>query len=191
MRVVAVEQYPERARIGSRLRGARLAKHMTIKQVADACGLTEGFISRLERDLTSPSVATLINLCNALNIDAGALLSRTDAAHVKLENAPKLSSATEGSLEKLLTPRQESRVQAIHAIIEPGAKGNSQDYTVNSNVHFVHVLDGELTMEIQDQQWVLAKGDSLTFDGKESHHWTASPKDGATVLWFLTPATGE
>lgn len=191
MLAVSLESYPQRAHIGSRLRGARIARHLTIKQIAETCGLTEGFISRLERDLTSPSVATLVNLCDALNIDAGELLSHTEAAQVSLKDAPRVSPVVEGAVEKLLTPRREARMQAIHAVLTPGASGSSQDYTVNSNVHFVHVLEGELTVKIQDQTWVLPCGDSLTFDGKESHRWTASPCFGASVLWCLTPASGE
>lgn len=191
MRILQAESYPQRARIGSRLRGARIARHLTIKQVAESCGLTEGFISRLERDLTSPSVATLVSLCAVLKIDAGQLLSHTEVAHVRLATAPKLASEGESSDERLLTPRQENRLQVIHARLEPGTTGSSQNYSVNSPVHFVHVLDGTLTLSFQDQSWELEAGDSLTFDGNESHTWTTPADRSATVMWCLTPATGE
>lgn len=191
MRVLEPDPYPQRARIGSRLRGARIARHLTIKQVAESCGLTEGFISRLERDLTSPSVATLVSLCAVLKIDAGDLLSHTEAAHIRLGSAPKLRTQTEGNEEHLLTPRQESRLQVIHAVLDPGATGSSQNYSVNSPVHFVHVIEGRLTLSFQDGSWELVAGDSLTFDGNESHTWTTPEETGATVIWCLTPATGE
>lgn len=191
MRVLEPDSYPQRARIGSRLRGARISRHLTIKQVAESCGLTEGFISRLERDLTSPSVATLISLCAVLKIDPGDLLSHTEASYVRLESAPRLRTQTAGNEEHLLTPRKESRLQVIHAVIEPGSSGSSQNYSVNSPVHFVHVLEGRLTLSFQDQSWDLTAGDSLTFDGNESHTWTTSEDTGATVMWCLTPATGE
>ena len=191
MRVLEAESYPQRARIGSRLRGARIARHLTIRQVAESCGLTEGFISRLERDLTSPSVATLVSLCAVLKIDAGELLSHTEAARVRLATAPKLAAQTGGTEERLLTPRRESRLQVIRAELAPGTTGSSQHYSVNSPVHFAHVLEGRMTLAFQDQSWDLEAGDSLTFDGNESHTWTTPADRGATVLWCLTPATGE
>lgn len=191
MRVLEPDSYPQRARIGSRLRGARISRHLTIKQVAESCGLTEGFISRLERDLTSPSVATLISLCTVLKIDAGDLLSHTEASHVKLESAPRLRTQTAGTEERLLTPRSENRLQVIHAAIGPGESGSSQNYSVNSPVHFVHVLAGRLKVAFQDQAWDLEAGDSLTFDGNESHTWATPDDTSATVIWSLTPATGE
>jgi len=44
----------ERLRIGARLRAGRQAQGMTMEQLAEATGLTKGFISRVERDVTSP-----------------------------------------------------------------------------------------------------------------------------------------
>lgn len=191
MRVLEADSYPQRARIGARLRGARIGRHLTIKQVAESCGLTEGFISRLERDLTSPSVATLVSLCSVLRIDAGQLLSHAEAAHVTLESAPKLSSLNPGTQELLLTPEKESRLQVIYASLDPASSGSSQNYSINSPVHFVHVIEGSLTVSLQDQHWELKTGDSLTFDGNESHSWVTPEDSGATVMWCLTPATGE
>lgn len=191
MRVLEPDSYPQRARIGSRLRGARIARHLTIKQVAESCGLTEGFISRLERDLTSPSVATLVSLCAVLKIDAGELLSHTEAAHVQLATAPRLAAQSPGTAEHLLTPRRENRLQVIRAVLDPGTTGSSQNYSVNSPVHFVHVLEGRMILSFPDQSWELLPGDALTFDGNESHTWTVPDDTGATVLWCLTPATGE
>lgn len=164
---------------------------MTIRQVADSCGLTEGFLSRLERDLTSPSVATLVNLCTVLQIDIGALLSHAEAAHVRLDSAPTLSSKGTGISERLLTPRRENRLQVIRGELEPGAVGSSQNYSINSPVHFLHVVSGRISVTIQDETWELEENDSLTFDGNESHSWRTPEDSGAIVLWCLTPATGE
>src|SRR5215475_5793422 len=60
-------------RIGAQLRAARLASRRSIAEVAEQSGLTKGFLSKLERDLTNVSVASLIRLCGALGISVGTL----------------------------------------------------------------------------------------------------------------------
>ncbi|MGB3337961.1 MAG: helix-turn-helix transcriptional regulator, partial [Devosia sp.] len=61
---------PDRARptvlIGTKLRTARKTRGLTLDQVAQAAGLTKGFVSRLERDDVSPSVASLVTVCEVL-----------------------------------------------------------------------------------------------------------------------------
>jgi transcriptional regulator with XRE-family HTH domain len=191
MVILEPDSYPQRALIGSRIRAARLGRGLTIKQVATSAGVTEGFLSRVERDLTSPSVATLVAICSALSVDIGDLLSQVEARQVSLDTAPKLANNDPEIIERLLTPRKEARIQVIHAKLGAGSVGDSANYAVNSPVHFVHILQGALELFLHDEQWQLKKADSLTFSGREPHRWKADSKTGATVLWFLAPATGE
>ena len=63
-------------RVGARLRAARLAQRRTVAEVAEAAGLTEGFLSRLERDRATASVAALVRLCAALDLAVGGAPAR-------------------------------------------------------------------------------------------------------------------
>ncbi len=64
---------PDGARIGAQLKAARLAARKSMAEVAEQAGLTKGFVSKLERDLANVSVASLIRLCEALDISVGSL----------------------------------------------------------------------------------------------------------------------
>jgi transcriptional regulator with XRE-family HTH domain len=75
MKALPVEPSNVPVAIGSRIRAARQSQRLTIEQVADATGLTKGFLSRVERDLTSPSVASLVTLCQVLSISIGDLFA--------------------------------------------------------------------------------------------------------------------
>ena len=57
--------------IGARLRAARLARGMTLEAVATAAGISLGFVSKLERDQVSPSVASLVAICDAVGLKVG------------------------------------------------------------------------------------------------------------------------
>ncbi len=159
---------------------------MTIEQVAASAGLTKGFISRIERDKVSPSVTTLVSICDVLDLPIGDLFATTDAQFVRAEDAPRINLGGRSTSERLLSPRRESRVQVIRSRVEPGGSGGEELYTVNAELDFVHVVSGSLDVSFSDGTWNLAEGDSLTFDGREPHQWHSNT--GAELIWVLAPA---
>jgi len=191
MRPMPVEPTNQRAAIGSRLRAARRSQQFTIDHLAVATGLTKGFISRIERDMTSPSVATLVSLCEVLHVNIGDLFASSDVELVTAAGAPRINLGGDGVNERLLTPRRESRVQVVRSTIVPGGSGGGQLYTINSPVDVVHVLAGSVTMQFSDRTWSLTAGDSLTFDGREPHNWQADPEVETELMWILAPAAWE
>jgi transcriptional regulator with XRE-family HTH domain len=175
--------------LGPRLRDARQRQGLTIDQLAAATGLTKGFLSRMERDMASPSVATLVLVCEALSLPVGALFAvpRTDL--IRQGEAEPITLSGRCVDERLLTPRGQSRLQVIRSVIEPGGGGDDQLYTLNSEVEVLHVLKGQLEVRFPGRTERLGVGDTLTFSGREPHTWrNASRTRPATVLWVITPA---
>jgi transcriptional regulator with XRE-family HTH domain len=80
----------------------------------------QGFVSKLERDLASVSVASLIRLCTALDISAGSLLQPPPGEVIRHDAYPPINFGGSGVREYLLTPSGEKRMQAILSDIEPG-----------------------------------------------------------------------
>jgi transcriptional regulator with XRE-family HTH domain len=175
--------------IGARIRGARKAQGFTLEQVADTAGLSKGFLSRLERDETSPSVATLLQLCQVLSLEIGSLFAEPDAVKITLADAPRINLGGHGVDERLISPRNESRVQIIRSKMNPGADGGDAFYTISCEVEVLHVLAGAITLRFVDRDIPLEQGDSLTFPGREPHNWKADPEDGAEVVWTIVPAS--
>jgi transcriptional regulator with XRE-family HTH domain len=176
-------------RMGARLRAARKAHGYTLEQLASASGLTKGFLSRVERDETSPSVASLLTLCEVMSIDVGSLFSAPDVALVRRDEAPAINLGGTGVTEQLMTPRGQSGLQLIHSRIDPAGSGGSQLYTINCDTEVVYVLEGSIEMVFSDRTQKLSTGDALTFPGGEPHTWNnASASRGAEVIWVLVPA---
>lgn len=188
MRPVPVSPTHE-VRIGSRLRAARKAHGYTLDQLASASQLTKGFLSRVERDETSPSVASLLTLCQVMSIDIGSLFTAPDVALVRRSEAPAINLGGTGVSEHLMTPRGQSGLQLIHSTIEPGGSGGTDPYTINCEVEVVYVLKGAIELVFSDRRQKLTTGDALTFSGGEPHTWVnASTTRGAEVVWVLVPA---
>ena len=174
--------------IGAKLRSTRLAQNLTLAQVAESSGLSKGFLSRVERDETSPSVATLVQLCQVLSLPVGALFTEPEVQKVSRADAPKINLGGVNVEEHLMSPRGEGRVQLLRSSLGRGAHGGHELYTVNCDVEVLHVISGAVTVRFADRSVRLDAGDALTFPGREPHTWQADDDAPAEVCWVLVPA---
>jgi transcriptional regulator with XRE-family HTH domain len=175
--------------IGAQLRAARLAARKTVARVAHDSGLTKGYLSKVERDLASVSVAALIRLCATLGISVGSLFSEAKGELIRKGEYPPINFGGEGMREYLLTPSGEKRVQAILSEIEPGGGSGDEPYSLPADVEFVLVLAGELLIDVAGERFSLAAGDAFTFPPTAKHAFhVARPGAPAQVLWIVAPA---
>jgi transcriptional regulator with XRE-family HTH domain len=189
MRSVPIAAGNQDLRIGARLRDARRRQGLTIDQIAQSTGLTKGFISRIERDVTSPSVSSLVTVCAALSLPVGELFTAPKTDVVRRAQAPDIQLTGRGADERLLTPRGQARLQLVHSIIEPGGTGGEELYTLNCEVEVAHVLRGRLQVLFSRSAELLEAGDTMTFSGREPHTWhNADADEDAEVLWVIVPA---
>ncbi|MEG9247013.1 helix-turn-helix domain-containing protein [Arthrobacter sp. Soc17.1.1.1] len=191
MKALPVEPSNIPVAIGSRIRAARQAQRMTIEQVADSTGLTKGFLSRVERDLTSPSVASLVTLCQVLSISIGDLFQVPETHLTRSAEAPRISLGGEGINERLMTARSERRLQMIRAVVEPRGKGEDELYSVDCEVETLHVVQGRFVLIFSNTRYELEAGDTVTFPGREPHTWLNPDDREAVVLWTLVPAASR
>ena len=174
-------------KVGARLRSTRLERGLTIEQVAEASGLTKGFISQLERDTTAASLSSLARICDALGIRIGMLTDREAPELVRREERERVDF-DERHHHFLLSPPTERRLQAIESVIAPGGSAGDDLYTFPADAEFVYVLSGSLELQVGPQRYRLGHGDGLTYSPREPHTWTnPSPDEPAVVLWVATP----
>jgi transcriptional regulator with XRE-family HTH domain len=177
------------AGIGPRLRAARLSRGMSLATLAAGAGLTKGFLSQVERDLVSPSVGSLLRVCDALGVGVGELFEPVSGPLVRAADRPPIAFGGEGVDEFQLTPSSERRLQVIQTDIAPGGGSGDDAYGLAGEAEFVHVLVGTFDIEVDREAYRLAAGDSLTFDAGRPRRWrNASPVRPATVLWVIVPA---
>ncbi len=191
MKALPVEPSNVPVAIGSRIRAARQAQRLTIEQVADATGLTKGFLSRVERDLTSPSVASLVTLCQVLSVSVGDLFAAPETHLTKRDDGPRISLGGQGIVERLLTARSERRLQILQATIEPRGRGENELYAVDCDVDVLHVVKGRIKLILTNDEYDLAEGDTLSFPGREPHTWINPTDETVEVLWVLVPAASR
>jgi transcriptional regulator with XRE-family HTH domain len=176
-------------KIGARLRAARLSRGMTLGAVASAAGISQGFVSKLERDQVSPSVASLVAICQAVGLKVGELFEPPPSQIVRAGHGAPINFGGHGAEEFLLTPGDQGSLEVIHSLIEPGGTAGDDLYSLDSEIEFVFVLHGHLLVVLGDDKHELTPGDSMTFRGRDPHTWrNASSTEGCEVLWVLVPA---
>ena len=93
-----------------------------------------------------------------------------------------------GAIERMITPREQVKIQMLRSTLQPGADGGDNLYTVNCDVEVVHVISGTCEVQFTDRTVALVAGDTVTFSGRELHNWSNRGATVAEVLWTLVPA---
>lgn len=176
-------------RIGARLRARRLELGLTMAEVADRAGLTAGFISQLERDLTSASLSSLYRICAVLGIRVGNLVDDVPAGRlIRREEQTRRSLAMGDAEHLLLTSRHERRFHVTESHIPPGGSAGEELYTLPADVELVYVLRGSLELRVGEETHVLGDGDTFAYSPRDPHTWrNPSETDEAVVLWTALP----
>ena len=121
-------------------------------------GLTKGFLSKLERDQATASVASLMRLCQALGIQVGSLFHSSPGEVVRRATIPRSTSAASASRSSCSPRRASDGVQAILSEIEPGGGSGDELYGLPADVEFVFVIEGRLAVTLRDHAVVLEPG---------------------------------
>jgi transcriptional regulator with XRE-family HTH domain len=175
--------------LGGRIRTVREEKGLSLRTVADAAGVSESFLSQVERGVASPSVASLRRVAEALGESVGALFDGPSVSGrlVRVQDRRRLVHPERHWEDVLLTPRTSRRLQVILSTIEAGAGSGEEPYTHDSDEECVVVLTGRLEFWVGDERFDLEEGDTLVFESRRPHR-NRNPGPGkAQVLWIITP----
>jgi transcriptional regulator with XRE-family HTH domain len=176
-------------RVGARLRATRLERGLTISEVAERAGLTAGFISQLERDLTSASLSSLYRICSVLGIRVGNLVDDVPAGRlIRREEQARRSLAMGNAEHLLLSSRDERRFHVTESHIPPRGSAGDEPYTLPADVELVYVLRGTLELRVGEETHLLEEGDTFSYSPRDPHTWrNPSETDEAVVLWTALP----
>ena len=173
--------------LGRRLRQLRLQKALSLTSVADAVGISAGFLSALERSQMSASVATLRKLArfHGLNILDFFGASSSHRPVVRPGERKRLEAGPGVRMELLAWG---DRMMEPHLFrVAPGA-GSGDSYT-HEGEEFLYLLQGELKIALEEDEYRLRPGDSFYFESSTPHRWTNPSRKEALILWINTPPT--
>ena len=175
--------------LGQTIRERRERRGQSLKQLAGATGLTQSFLSQVENDRSSPSVASLRKIADALGASIGSFFAggSPNGRLVRKSARPMLVHPKFRWRDSLLTPSLSGKLQVIWTQIEPGGGSGDEAYTHDSDEECLVVIRGKLDFWVGEQHYPLEVGDALTFESRIPHK-NRNPGPGRTeVLWVMTP----
>ena len=162
---------------------------MTLRAVAERAGVTESFLSQVERDIASPSIATLRRIATALGTSIGTLLDSAGphAQLVRKGDRKIVSYPGLAARDAFLTDGANARLQVIESTIEPGGGTGPEAYAHDSDEECLIVLEGCLELWVGDETYRLETGDAIRYPSRVAHR-NQNPGPGpARVMFVLTP----
>lgn len=174
--------------IGEKIKQMRIKLGLTQEELASRTELTKGFISQLERDITSPSIATLMDILEALGSDVASFFN--EKSNEKVVYSPDdmfvLDDEEQGcSVCWLVTNAQKNQLEPIMVTIKSGGHTNEDD--PHEGEEFGFVLSGQVLLIDGDRRFRVKKGDSFCFHPTGVHYLQNAGKSEAKVLWVSTP----
>lgn len=175
--------------IGRQIKRLRLQRGLTQEELADRCELSKGFISLLERDLTSPSIATLTDILESLGTDLKTFFSdSTDEKIVFTEQdmfVKEVPDAMRGWIKWLVPSAQKNRMEPILIEMAPGGETDEDD--PHEGEEFGYVLAGTVRVIVGDRSMRARRDDSFYFKPTAPHKLANAGKGACRVLWISTP----
>ncbi|HHU08292.1 MAG TPA: cupin domain-containing protein [Clostridiaceae bacterium] len=175
--------------IGERIKYLRQANGLTQEELADRCELTKGFISQLEHDMTSPSIATLTSILEALGVTLAGFFRSTDANERVVFDSEDYATRVDenlGSSTCWLVPNaQKNMMEPILLTLQPG--GSSFNDNPHKGEEFGLVLSGSVTLKIGDREEKINEGESFYFEASVPHELVNNGKAEARVVWVSAP----
>ena len=176
--------------IGEKLKELRIQRNLTQEELADRCELSKGFISQVERNLASPSIATLTDMLECLGSDLKTFFSEAEQEEkIVFEPADMFEKTNEetlhGSIVWLVPSAQKNSMEPIRLTLMPGARTETDN--PHEGEEFGYVLSGSVQLVLGEKRYRIKKGGSFYFRPTKLHYLTNAGKIEARVLWVSTP----
>ena len=177
--------------IGEKLKRLRMELQLTQEELPDRTELTKGYISQVERDLASPSIATLVDLLEALGTSIGEFFSdeKSNQKVVFKKDDVFIKEEPDYNMEIhwIVPNAQKNEMEPIIINLEPG--GMSYDDEPHHGEEFGYVLKGEVDLVLDTKRYKIKKGECFYYKADIDHKLKNSSTSPASVLWVVTPPT--
>ena len=174
--------------IGEKLKFLRQAAGLTQEDLADRCELSKGFISQLERNMTSPSIATLRDILSSLGTDLQSFFQEPPDAKVVFtpeDFAVKTCADISSEICWLVPNAVRGAMEPIIVTLSPG--GSTYPDHPHEGEEFGYVLEGTIWIQLGNRKLKAHKGDSFLIRPSEPHFLVNEGRRNARILWISTP----
>ena len=172
--------------IGNKLKELRVLKGLTQEELADRSELSKGFISQLERNLTSPSITTLMDILQCLGTSIGEFFNEAPDEQIvfgKQDYFVKEDTEYKNEIKWIIPNAQKNTIEPIYLTLQAG--GSTCPDTPHEGEEFGYVLQGAVSIHLGNKTYKAKKGESFYYTADKTHF--LSSKSGAVLIWVSSP----
>ncbi|MFC1543309.1 cupin domain-containing protein [Candidatus Neomarinimicrobiota bacterium] len=172
--------------VGHIIRWLRKQQGISLRALANKCGLSINAISRIERGEHSPTVLSLHRLATALDVPITTLFrEETPETTIFVKRDEGSRHQVEGMvMESLGSGLPQQQLEPFLIDIEPGTR-NEDDPVTHQGEEFAHCLEGEIEYCVGDRVYQMNAGDSLIFKASQPHYWNNNTQTQARMILVL------
>ena len=172
--------------IGNKIKRLRSICGLTQQELADRCDLTKGFISQLENDLNSPSIATLTDILNALGTNLKEFFADDDNEKIVFtKDDYVISDNTDSMITWLISNSQKNSMEPIMLELKPHSQLTKD--SPHEGEEFGYVLKGKIILVLGNKQYKINAHESFYYNANRVHCLINDSNVNACVLWISSP----
>lgn len=172
--------------IGKKLKELRLQNDLTLGDLASRSELTKGFLSQVERNLTTPSIATLADIVEALESNLSEFFHEEEEKQIVFSSQDFfVDEQDEYQIEWVIPNAQKNQMEPILLTLQP--HGRSQEMLSYQGEEFGYVLKGCITIVQGSKKYKVKAKETFYMNGDKSHYLYNHGNAEAKVLWITTP----
>lgn len=180
----------DKINVGQRLRELRATRGLSLRALAEQSGLNVNTLSLIENQRSSPSVSTLQQLAQTLQVHISAFFDTEhgdqQVVHQKEGNRPR-AAFTHGSIEDLGAGMPRFGAEPFIVTLAPNADSGKTPI-VHTGREFIYCLEGHIAYSVDSKTYLLDPGDSLLFEAYLPHHWKNMDATSSRNLLLLCPS---
>jgi transcriptional regulator with XRE-family HTH domain len=175
--------------VGERLRAIRRLRRCTLRTVSERSGLSESFLSQVERGRSSASIGSLRRIAVALGVTVADLFEPSGPPRPRVLRRDERPALAFGILGRkfLLTPRPLSQLEVFVGELDPEGSTGAEPYSHGDSEELFVVLTGRVRLELGGELHELESGDSIDYRSSTPHRISNLGDDVAEVMWIISP----
>ena len=174
--------------LGAKIKALRIQNGLTQEELADRAELTKGFISQVERDITSLSIATLVDVLECLGSNLKDFFSEYEEEKIVFGEKDFFVTQDEekgNEITWIVPNSQKNDMEPILLTLEPGGKSECDDPHVGEE--FGYLISGSIILHLGNKKLKIKKGECFYFQAGLEHYLENNGKTQAKVLWVSSP----
>jgi len=175
--------------LGNEIRKRRKEEKLTINELSKKTGFSVGYLSNIERNISSPTIESLRIIVDTLSTSLVDLFNdqKYDTRVIRKDKRTTLlNSLDDKILYQLISPSNNTKLQAMITTFEPGAESGNKPHQHNGE-EIGYIIKGQLYYKVDDEEYILNEGDSICYDSNAPHLYKNISDEVCISLWIVTP----